>query len=203
MNTWNILPESYQQRVYKSTPATVQRQIKQAENPTPAMVISVEATCIDNAILLDYMTSDVALEKPGIRSTDPNILIENNCTDYQLHFGMPGSSGDYQDEGDDSDERNAIPICCWRRQPTTELPRFVLGASDVDGNECKDGDDADAVQQEEALPADDGSMQNVEDWGHTTRKCEDWTVYFRPVKYDNGEANEMASDVSKAKTVLQ
>jgi hypothetical protein len=33
--------------------------------------------------------------------------------------------------------------------------------------------------------------------------CEDWTVYFRPVKYNNGEANAMASEVSKAKTVLQ
>jgi hypothetical protein len=41
MNTWNILPESYQQRVYKNTPATVRCQIQQAENPTPAMVIGV------------------------------------------------------------------------------------------------------------------------------------------------------------------
>jgi hypothetical protein len=29
------------------------------------------------------------------------------------------------------------------------------------------------------------------------------TVYFRHVKYDNGEANATASDVSEAKTVLQ
>ena len=64
------------------------------------------------------------------------------------------------------------------------------------------GDDADADEEEEPSPADDGSTQNVEDWGHSTRECEDWTVYFRPVKYDNGEANAMASDVSEAKTVL-
>ena len=54
MNTWNTLPESYQQRVYNNTLATVKRQIQQAENPTPAVVICVEAARVDNAILLDY-----------------------------------------------------------------------------------------------------------------------------------------------------
>jgi hypothetical protein len=34
---------------------------------------------------------------------------------------------------------------------------------DVDGDECKDGDDADADGEEYALQADDGSTQNVED----------------------------------------
>jgi len=53
------------------------------------------------------------------------------------------------------------------------------------------------------LQADDGSKQNVEDRGHCTRECEDWTVYFRHVKYDNGEANATASNVSEAKTILQ
>jgi len=57
MNTWNALPESYQQRVYKNTLGTVKRQIQQAENPTPAEVTSTEAACVDNAILLDYLTS--------------------------------------------------------------------------------------------------------------------------------------------------
>jgi hypothetical protein len=33
MNTWNALPESYQQRVYIHTLATVKRQIQQEENP--------------------------------------------------------------------------------------------------------------------------------------------------------------------------
>jgi len=64
------------------------------------------------------------------------------------------------------------------------------------------GDDADADEEEEASLADDGLTQNVEDCRHSTRECEDWTVYFRPVKYNNGEANATASDVSEAKSVL-
>jgi len=52
MNTWNTLLESYQHRVYNNTRATVKHQIQQAENPTPAVVISVEAASVDNAIRL-------------------------------------------------------------------------------------------------------------------------------------------------------
>jgi len=59
----------------------------------PAVVISMEATRVDNAILLEHLTSEVALAEPKIGSTDPNILIDNNCTDDKLHFGMPGGSG--------------------------------------------------------------------------------------------------------------
>jgi hypothetical protein len=70
MNTWNTLPESYQQRVYNNTLATVKPQIQQAENPTTAVVISVEAARVHNAILLHYLTSKVALEEPEIGSTD-------------------------------------------------------------------------------------------------------------------------------------
>jgi len=166
-NTWNTLPESYQQRVYNNTLATVKRQIQQAENPTPAMVISTEPASVDNAILLDYLTSEVALEEPQIGSTDPNIPIDNNCTDDELHFGMPGGSGDYEDDGEESDEHDAIRTASWRRQPTTELERFDLGTSDFDGYEGEDGDnadaDADADEEEEASQADDGSTQNVED----------------------------------------
>ena len=62
MNTWSTLPESYQQRVYENPLAIVKRQIQQAENPTPAVVISLEAVRVDNAILFDYLTSEVALE---------------------------------------------------------------------------------------------------------------------------------------------
>jgi hypothetical protein len=61
MNTWNTLPESYQRRVYINTIATVNRRIQQAENPMPTVVISVAAARVDNAILLDYLTSDLAL----------------------------------------------------------------------------------------------------------------------------------------------
>jgi len=57
MNTWNTLPESYQKRVFKTTLATVRRQIQQAVNPMPALVISVEALRVENANLLDYLTS--------------------------------------------------------------------------------------------------------------------------------------------------
>jgi len=56
MNTWNTLPESYQQRVYKNTLATVKRHIQQEENPTPAEVIRTEEARVDNAILLNYLT---------------------------------------------------------------------------------------------------------------------------------------------------
>jgi murein L,D-transpeptidase YafK len=66
MNFWNTLPESYQQRMYNRTLATVKRQIQQVENPMPAVVISMEAMRVDNAILLDYLTSEVALEEPEI-----------------------------------------------------------------------------------------------------------------------------------------
>jgi len=200
MNTWNTLLESYQQRVYNNTLATVKRQIQQAANPTPAVVISMEAARVDNAILPDYLTSEVVIEEPEIGSTDPNIPIDNECTHDKLHLGMPGGCGDFEDEGDESD---AIPTASRRRWATTELENINLGTSNVDGYEGDDGDDADADEEEEASQADDESTQYVEDGGHSTRECEDWTVYFIHVKYDNGEANAMASDVSEAKTVLQ
>jgi len=182
MNTWNTLLESYQQRVYNNTPATVKRQIQQAENPMPAVVISVEAAHVDNAILLDYLASEVALEEPEIGSTDPNIPIDNNCTDDEHHFRMPGGRRDYEDEGDENEDRDAIRTASQWRRPATELEIVDLGTSDVDRYEGNDGNDADADEEEEASQADDRSTQNVEDWGHSTIECEDWTVYFRPVK---------------------
>jgi hypothetical protein len=163
MNTWNTLPESYQQRVYNNTHATVKHQIQQAENPTPAVVISVKAARVDNAILLDYLASEVVLEEPEIGSTAPNIPIDNNCTDDELHFWMPGGRRDYEDVGDESDDRNAIPTGSRRRQPATELVRFDLETSDVNGTGGEDGDDADADEEKEASQANDGSMQNVGD----------------------------------------
>jgi len=165
MNAWNTLPESYQQRVYNNTPATVKRQIQQVENPMPAVVISMEAALVDNAILLDYLTTEVTLEEPEIGSTDPNILIDNNCTDDNLHLGMPGGSGDYEDEGDESDVRDVISTASQQHRPATELERFDLGTSDVDGYEAEDGDDGYADEEEEASQADAGSTLNVEDWG--------------------------------------
>jgi len=49
--------------------------------------------------------------------------------------------------------------------PATELKRFKLEASDVDGEEGDDGydEDADADEEDQASQADDGSTQNVVD----------------------------------------
>jgi len=52
MNTWNILPESYQPRVYIITSATVKCWMKQPENQMAAVVIRMEAVHVQNAILL-------------------------------------------------------------------------------------------------------------------------------------------------------
>ena len=73
------------------------------------MVISVELAPVDNAILFDYLTSQVVLEKPDIASTDPNISLANHFMHDELHLGMPGRGGDYEDEGDESNECDAIP----------------------------------------------------------------------------------------------
>jgi len=100
MNDWNTLPESYQQRVYKNTLATVKGKIQQAEKPTPAMVISVEAVCVDNAFLLHYLTYKVALQESEVGSTEANIPIDTNCTKDKLHSTMPGGSGDWEDDSD-------------------------------------------------------------------------------------------------------
>jgi hypothetical protein len=158
MNPWNTLRESYQQRMYNNTLATVKRQIQQVENPTHAVVVSVEATRVENAILLDCLTSEVAIAEPEIGSTIPNILIDNNCTDDQPDFGIPGGRGCFEDEGDESD---VIPTASWHRWAKTALERFDMGTSDVDWYQGDDGNDAN--EEAEALPADDGSTQNVED----------------------------------------
>jgi len=73
------------------------------------MVISEEAARVDNAVLLEYLTSEVALEEPEIGSTDPNIPIEQVCTDDNVDSGNPGVSRDYEDDGDESDESDSIP----------------------------------------------------------------------------------------------
>jgi len=162
MNTWNTLLESYKQRVYKNPLDTVKHQIQQAENPMPAMVISIEAPHVDKAILLDYLTSKVALEELEIGSTNPNISIVNDGTDDKLHCGTPGQGKVYEDEGDKCDQRDPIPTTSLRQWATTELKRFDLGTSDVDRYEGGDGDDADADEEEESSQADDASTQNIE-----------------------------------------
>jgi hypothetical protein len=161
MNTWTKLPESYQQRLYQNTLATVKHKIKRAENPTTAIVSSMEAVHVANLILLDYFTPEVPLEEPEIGWTDLNVSIDNNCTDDQLHFGMPGDRGDYEVKADKSDKSNAIPTTSQRRRAATELVRFALGTSDEDGYGCKHGNDVD--DEQDASQPDDGSAKNVQD----------------------------------------
>jgi hypothetical protein len=127
------------------------------------MVISVETAWVDNAILLDILASEVALEKPEIGRTYLNISIDNSCMDDELHFVMPGGSRDYEDQGEESDYGDAIPTAGRQHQPVAKLVKFDLGTSDVDGYEGEDGDDADEDEEEEASQANDRSMQNVED----------------------------------------
>jgi len=109
---------------------------------------------------------------------------------------------EYDDDSDEIDKSDAITTATQQQWAATEPEMFHLGPSDVHGYKCDDGDDADVDEEEESSQADVVLMQTLEDWGHSTRECEDGTVYFRPVKYDNGEANVMKSNVCEAKTVL-
>ena len=79
--------------MYKNTLATVKCQIQQAGNPTPAVVIGGEAAHIGNAILFDYLTSEVALEDPEIGSTDPNIRIDKIAWITNSLLGCQGAAG--------------------------------------------------------------------------------------------------------------
>jgi hypothetical protein len=76
MNTWNTLPERYQQRMYKHTLATVKHHIQQPENPTPVVVISMNAAPVDNTIHLEDFTSKGSQVERQIGSTDLNIQIK-------------------------------------------------------------------------------------------------------------------------------
>jgi len=115
---------------------------------------------------------------------------------------MRGGRDDYDDEGDNMDKSDTISTASWRPRTATELERFDLGTNDIDGYEGDDGDDVDADAEEEPSQGDNGLTQTLENWGYSTREREDWTLYLRHVKYDNGEANAMASKVSEARTVL-
>jgi hypothetical protein len=93
MNTWNTLPESYQHRVYNNTLATGKCLIQQAENPTPVVVISMEAACVDNAIHLDYLASEVAPEEAEIENTDQNIPINKIARMTNFIFSCQWAAG--------------------------------------------------------------------------------------------------------------
>jgi len=202
MITCDTLLASYQQRVCINTHATVRHQMQHAENPTPAVIICMEATRVDNAIHPDYLTSEMALEKPEIRSTDPTIPIHNNCTDDELHFSIPGGCEEYDDDGDEINVSDSIATASRRRWAATELDRFDQGTSDVDGDEGDDGADADADVKDEESQTDDGLTKSSEYCGYSPRECDDWTVYIRSVKPDNGKADAMSWDVCEMKTLL-
>jgi len=209
MNTCSTLPESYQQRMYEISLATIKHQIQQAENSQPALVNSMGEWHVGSDIILDYLTYEVVLEKPVIRSTDPEIPIPNNCTDVELHFGRPWRRKEYKDEGDEINGSHAIPTTSRLRWATIELERFVLGTSEVDGYKGDDGDDATQNKGEAVSQASDRSMQILEDWEHSTRdwshwtrECEDWTVYIRFGIYHDGEGNATSNDVAAVQTVL-
>jgi hypothetical protein len=124
------------------------------------VVISVEAPYVGNAILLKYLTPDVACKEPEIGTADQNIPIDNNCTNYKPHFRMPRGSRDYEDDCDESDKCDAIPTASQRQRSMPALDRFNMGTSDVDEYGGEDGDDADADEVTEASPDDDGSTQH-------------------------------------------
>jgi hypothetical protein len=75
---------------------------------------------------------------------------------------MPGGCQEYDDDGDEIDESDAIPTASRRRRVATELERFALRTSVVDGHECVAGDDADADEGEEASQAGEGLTQTLE-----------------------------------------
>jgi len=72
-------------------------------------------TNIEPLVSFSDITSLLPLSPTLDRARYTNIPIENNCTDDELHFGMPGGSGNYEDEGDKSDERNAIRTASRRQ----------------------------------------------------------------------------------------
>jgi hypothetical protein len=92
----------------------------------------------------------VALNQPEIGRTDPDIPIDNNFMDDELHVGMSGGGGDYGDRGDEGDERIAIPSAGRRRRAVTVPEWFDLETSDLDGYEGEVGEVADVDEAKEA-----------------------------------------------------
>jgi len=89
--------------------------------------------------------------------------MDYNGTVDELHFVTPGGCKDHDDERKEIDERDAIPTASRQyRRAATELLRFDLETSDVNGYEGDDDDYAYADEGEEVPQADDGSMQTLE-----------------------------------------
>jgi hypothetical protein len=101
MNTWNALPESYQQRVYNNTLASVKLRIQEAEFPTPREIISTEAAVVDNAMLLDFLDSEPAMQEPEIGVTNPSVPVDNKESDDDMHFRMLPEDEEESDDNND------------------------------------------------------------------------------------------------------
>lgn len=112
--------------MYKNTPATVKHRIEYADNPTPAVVISVEAAHVDNPVLLDYLTTAVMLEETEIGNKDRNIPNGTNCLDDEPNPGMAVGCAGYKAQGDESFEHHAILTGSSQGRVLTELERFHL-----------------------------------------------------------------------------
>jgi len=83
--------------------------------------------------------------------------------DDKLPFGIPGCCANYDDKRDEIDESHTNSTGSWRQWAATDLGWFDFATCYVDGSECNDGDDADADEEEQASPADDGLTQTLVD----------------------------------------
>jgi hypothetical protein len=70
---------------------------------------------VDHGIHLDYLTFEVVREEPDIEYTDPNMLIDINCMDDELHFTMPVGCEDYVDEGNEINVSDTLLTATWQR----------------------------------------------------------------------------------------
>jgi hypothetical protein len=91
MNTCNTLPESYQQRVCNNILATVKCQIQQTENPTPAVVIMVEAAPVNNAIVLVASAKCNSVQQPYANLSDTPVALASASKYFQMLPAPPGA----------------------------------------------------------------------------------------------------------------
>jgi hypothetical protein len=71
--------------------------------------------------------------------------------DDKLYFGMPVGSQDYEVTADECDQHHVIPTTSQGRWAMTELERFDLERSDVNGFQGDNCNNADVDEEDEAL----------------------------------------------------
>jgi hypothetical protein len=99
----------------------------------PAVFIYVKGAFMDNAILLEYLTSNVAVTKPEIGCTHITVMVNSQFRDDKLYIWMAGDSGDFENDGDTIKELNAFPTPSLRRLTITEHESFYMGNGDIQG----------------------------------------------------------------------